>query len=320
MTDVDLRNGPVFIIGCPRSGTTLLLNLLAGTRAFGYVSTSGDRGDATESLHGRTRIYDAPLVGAGVYRHRGTLLGISARLGPLQGVATRQLPTAIEPWAFWEDLLPNFRPEWGDGPAVDPDPAALTDGHRNRARRVVGELLARQHRDVLLSKYTDFPRVDLMQAAFPDARFVHIRRDAFAVSASNAVEIESGRFGTWGYREWWSAAWPNAAREHWKATGETRLGFAAHNRNHLVTLIDRAAAATTAPTLTISYQNLVARPEATLAEILEFSGVDSRSDLRRLVGSRRVANSNDRWRQKRSPAEAALLDDILSPTAPWPSP
>ena len=81
---------PLFVIGCPRSGTTLLLDLLAGTRAFGYVSTSGARRDVDESLHGRTRIYDIPLIGEPLLTHRARLLGPAARLdaagGKLPGV------------------------------------------------------------------------------------------------------------------------------------------------------------------------------------------------------------------------------------------
>lgn len=307
-----MTGGPIFVIGCPRSGTTLLLDLLAGTRAFGYVSTSGTRRDVDESLHGRTRIYDLPVVGEHLYRRRARLLAATARLGPLGRIARRRLPSAIEPWEFWEDLIPSFRPEWGDGPAVDPSADTLDDATIDRTRAVVADLLRRQQRDVLLSKYTDFPRVDLMRAIFPSARFVHIRRDAHAVANSYAVEIEAGRFGTWEYREWWAAQWPESARTHWRDTGETVLGFAAHNRNRLVDLIDTALADDD-KSLTVDYEQLTADPVSTLAGILDFAGVGARTDLARLAASRRVADTNDRWRTKRSPDEAALLDEILTP-------
>lgn len=301
---------PLFVIGCPRSGTTLLLDLLAGTRAFGYVSTSGPRRDVEESLHARTRVYDLPLVGQALALHRTRVLGAAARLGPLGGAARRRLPSAIEPWEFWEDLIPSFRPEWGDGRAIDPPASSLTHEVIDRTRTVVADLLDRQHRTVLLSKYTDFPRIDMMRRIFPDARFVHIRRDAHAVANSYAVEIESGRFGTWDYREWWAAEWPESARTHWRATGETVLGFAAHNRNRLVAMID-AEVADDSGVLTVSYEDLAAAPAATLERVLAFAGVDSRTRLDRLAASRRVDNTNDRWRNRRSEDEAALLDEIL---------
>lgn len=307
-----MNTGPTFVIGCPRSGTTLLLDLLAGTRAFGYVSTSGTRRDVGESLHGRTRIYDTPLVGERLYTERARILGLTARLGPVGRVARRWLPSAIEPWEFWEDLIPTFRPEWGDGPAVDPGADTLDPETIERTRAVVDDLLARQHRDVLLSKYTDFPRVDMMRAVFPAARFVHIRRDPHAVANSYAVEIESGRFGTWEYREWWAAEWPAAAREHWRTHGATVLGFAAHNRNRLVDLIEHAVA-DDPHTLTVAYEELAADPAPTLRRILDFADVESHTDLDRLAASRHVANTNERWRAKRSADEAALLDQILNP-------
>ena len=306
-----MTDGPVFVIGCPRSGTTLLLDLLAGTRAFGYVSTSGTRRDVDESLHGRTRIYDTPMIGGLLCTHRARLLAVTAQLGPLGRAARRRLPSAIEPWEFWEDLIPTFRPEWGDGPAVDPPANSLTPAVVERTRAVVADLLARQHRAVLLSKYTDFPRVELMRLVFPHARFVHIHRDAHAVANSYAAEIEAGRFGTWDYREWWAAEWPEAARAHWRSHGETILGFAAHNRNRLVGLVE-AAVADDPLALTVTYEELAVDPATTLRRILDFAGVASRTDLPRLVASRRVANTNDGWRTKRTGEEAALLDEILT--------
>lgn len=306
-----MTSDPVFIIGCPRSGTTLLLDLLAGTRAFGYVSTSGTHRDVGESLHGRTRIYDAPFVGDKLYSNRARILGAASRLGPLARAARRRLPSAIEPWEFWEDLIPSFRPEWGDGPAVDPPTSALESATMQRTQAVVADLLTRQRRGVLLSKYTDFPRVELMRAIFPSARFVHIRRSPHAVANSYAVEIESGRFGTWDYREWWAAEWSASARDHWQANGETVLGFAAHNRNRLVSLIE-AAVADDPLALHVTYEDLAADPPATLARILSFAGATTRTDLDRLASSRRIDNTNDRWRNKRTKQEASLLDEILA--------
>ena len=309
--------GPVFIIGCPRSGTSLLLRLLAGTRAYGYVSMLGDRGGADDCRHDRNRTYDAPLVGAAIYRHRRTLINAGARFGPLGQVVENRLPQPFEAWEFWTDLLPNFRPDFGTGTADDPDPAALTPEHGQRARAAVDELLDRQHRDVLLSKYTDFPRIDLVRSVFPDARFVHIRRDRYAVATSNATRIETGGFGTWPQRDWWADRWEPAARDHWHASGATKLGFAAHNRNRLMAVIDDAVAATTAPVLSMSYETLTAQPVDTLQQILDFSGLAPRSNLDRLCRVHGVANTNDGWRTRRTSDEVSLLEDVLALDAPW---
>jgi Sulfotransferase family len=310
-------NGPVFIIGCPRSGTTLLLDLLAGTRAFGYVNALGPELDDRGTVNGRNRVYDIPTVGDVLFRRRRGILRMTSRPAVVGRAARRLLPAPIEPWEFWHRLLPNFRPEFGSDPAVDPSPVGIDARHADDARDRVGALLARQHRDVLLSKYTDFPRVELLRSVFPGARFVHIRRDPHAVANSYAVEIESGRFGTWEYRDWWSAAWPTKAHEHWLSCGATELGFAAHNRNFLVGLVDDAIAATPTGTMTVTYEQLAGDPVGVIESILSFSEVDSRTGLGRLTRSRSIESSNDRWRTRRSAAEAALLDEIFSPTNPW---
>ena len=305
-------NAPLFIIGCPRSGTTLLLDLLAGTRAFGYINNSAADQVATGVQHRRNRIYDF-RGGDRLAAWRPRIIAACAPVGPVRSVADTYLPRAIEPWRFWEDLIPGFRPEFGAGPAVDPSAFELHTATALNVRSTVAAALHHQRRDVLLSKYTDFPRIELMRAIFPKARFVHIQRDGHAVANSYAREIESGRFGTWHHRYWWADAWPEAARDEWTASGETMLGFAAHNRNYLVEVINQSTVGDP-EILTISYEDLTAQPESVLRQILRFAEVQPQGALDRLIRSRKIANTNHRWRAQRQIDEIALLDSILSPS------
>lgn len=301
---------PLFIIGCPRSGTTILLDLVAGTGAFGYVNNETRRDPNDPTLHAANRTYDLPLVGGGLYRHRRRILGAAKRIPPLHAVARQRLSNPIEPWEFWERLIPTFRPEFGVGRAIDPSIAGIDDTVAADTRAVVADLLRRQQRTQLLSKYTDFPRVDLMRRIFPQARFVHIERDPHAVTNSYAREMETGRFGTWRYRDWWSAEWTEGARHHWHTHGSTILGFAAHNRNRLIGLV-RDAVDDDPFSMTISYESLMASPVETLERLLRFADAEPRHDLERLCASRRLSNTNDRWRSQRTAEEATLLDDVI---------
>ena len=300
---------PLFIIGCPRSGTTLLLDLLAGTRAFGYVNNSAAGSVATGTDHRRNRIYD---VGSDrLVAWRPGIVAASSRIPVAGSVADTFLPRPIEPWRFWEGLIPGFRPEQGDGPAEDPGAHHVDTATVLNVRSAVAALLHHQRRDVFLSKYTDFPRIELMRAVFPEARFVHIHRDGHAVANSYATEIEGGRFGTWRDRFWWADAWPTEARSQWSANRETILGFAAHNRNHLMNVIAKATKADPG-VLTVSYEDLIAVPEMVLEQILAFATVRQRGPLDRLIHSRNLINTNDRWRERRSGDETALLNAILA--------
>lgn len=301
---------PLFIIGCPRSGTTILLDLVAGTGAFGYVNNETRRDPDNPSVHAANRTYDLPLVGGGLYRNRRQILGAAKRLPPLHAAARRRLSNPIEPWEFWERLIPTFRPEFGVGRAIDPSPAEIDDTAAADTRDAVSDLLRRQQRTQLLSKYTDFPRIDLMRRIFPQARFVHIERDPHAVTNSYAREMETGRFGTWRYRDWWSAEWTEEARHHWRTHGSTMLGFAAHNRNRLMGLL-HTAVENDPFSMTISYESLMASPVETLERILRFADAAPRHDLERLCASRHLSNTNDRWRSQRTIEEMALLDDVI---------
>ncbi len=304
---------PLFIIGCPRSGTTILLDLVAGTGAFGYVNNETRQAPNDPTRHAANRTYDLPVLGASLYRNRRQILGATKYVPAVHATMKQRLSVPIEPWEFWERAIPTFRPEFGVGPAVDPSPDGIDDEMIVGARATVADLLHRQRRTQLLSKYTDFPRVDLMRKIFPHARFVHIERDPYAVTNSYAREMETGRFGTWRYRDWWSAEWTDDARKHWSDSGSTVLGFAAHNRNRLIDLV-RDAVREDPLSITITYASLMSAPVDTLDRILRFAGAAPRHDLERLCASRRLSNTNDRWRAQRSPEEATLLDDVLQAT------
>jgi len=107
-----------------------------------------------------------------------------------------------------------------------------------------------------------------------------------------------------------SAGWSGDARDHWKDSGETILGFAAHNRNWLFGQIAEASANDDG-VLTISYEQLTEDPVSTLTNILDFANVASHGSLHRLVESRYIVNTNGRWRELRTPEEIALLDAVL---------
>ena len=89
------------IIGCPRSGTTYLLRLLASCHTLGYISAAQNTAPNNLSLSRDLRVFNTPLLGGLRYaKHR----------------YEHALP--VESWAFYNHYLPGF--QWkinqGGGP------------------------------------------------------------------------------------------------------------------------------------------------------------------------------------------------------------
>ena len=195
-------DAPIFIIGCPRSGTTLLQELLCGQGKLAWVSSLVDHFPRLPALSLLNRLTDLPLDG----RWIGTRRNLLSR-------AVR--PT--EPWAFLGSCMRNFQwPRQGDVPPRRRDGSDISPDEIAATRRAFRRICSWHGKKRLLTKYTDFPRIQYLRRVFPDAFFVHVQRDPRAVIYSYYRKIESGDFHNWDEREWWSSGWPESWAEDWR--------------------------------------------------------------------------------------------------------
>lgn len=279
---------PLFLVGCPRVGLSLLAELLAPHEELGWVSTYGNRRRAWGPLGLAQRVYDAPAAGLRLYRE--AVLHRQGRVG-------RWLPYPTEPWRFWENRLPAFTrwlPSHGWDPR-DPSLADLSPDDVRAARAAVAAHLRWAGRPRLLSYYGGAPRIDLMLEVFPDARFVHLTRDGRAVVESLVRMIEQGLSAMWRDREALAAAWPERYRRAF-AEDPSPLAVCALEWMHLTGRI-RAAATTFAPSrvLEVHYTALADAPAATLDRILAFAELPPSPRIAHFLELAPPTNNDGKW-------------------------
>ncbi len=245
------RQDPLLVIGCPRSGTTLLLRCLARHEDLAWVSRLVDRHPGQPWLSALNRLHDVPVVGDRSY---WAVAGAGARLGRLIGWSR---PT--EPWSFWEAHLPGFRDDDVAGPG---DIVRAVD-------RVV-----HAHGGIrMLSKYTDLPRVTHIRAVFPQAQFVHIVRDRDATISSYHAKLASGAFGTLRYVDEWVARWDDSLRQRYR-DDPTPMTFADSQCRYFIGEIRSALATVPADdAIEVCYEELVEDPVDVLARICTMAGL-----------------------------------------------
>lgn len=202
---------PMFIIGCPRSGTTITLDLLCMHQSLAWVSHKVDRSPDRLELSKQNRIYDIPFLGKFLY---------------LNKKKSKRLPFPVEPWNFWDTYLSRFQWErFGNIPPHRANENDITRQEIETIRKVINTICKYQNKTRFLSKYTDFPRIKYLTQAFPDAIFIHIIRDGRAVANSYYEQIKKGIFKTWAERDWWIQGWPEEWRKVWKEKYNTPLTF-----------------------------------------------------------------------------------------------
>jgi hypothetical protein len=176
----------VFIVGVPRSGTTLLTQALLTRFRFAYLS----------NFH--CRFSGAPLLADRWLRRPATIRGA----GPFESRygATRGPAGPSECGEFWYRWFPR-EPQW----------ASLTPAQAARLwslRSVLAEFQERWSAPLLLKNLVNTVRLEALGQLLPEAVFVVCRRERLATAASILV----GRRASRAPHRWWSVQ-PRGYRE-----------------------------------------------------------------------------------------------------------
>lgn len=184
--DVDVGRLPIlYIIGAPRSGTTLLSQLTSRFLPLGYINNL------------MARFWSRPSVGIRLSR---AVLGPKSREG-IVFHSTHGVSEGVygphEFGYFWRHWLP-----------VDASPthhlsgAALKKADRDGLRQALeGEILASFGTGVAFKNVICGFHASYLTAVHPASLFVHITRDPFETAAS-ILESRKERYGS--YDVWWS--------------------------------------------------------------------------------------------------------------------
>lgn len=242
--DEPLAFPPIFVVGAPRSGSTLLYQLLTDRFDVGYLTNGHARQPGAPSLVERTR---------GLIRKRERELG---DYGSSFGNTAGELgPNECGP--FWYRFFPR-RPHYVA--AADFPPAK-----RRELRAAVGAFVAACGRPVVYKNLYSTVRMEAIAAALPEALFVAIHRDLDA----NVRSILAARIEIVGTDDaWWSVEPPGVERllelpPHEQAMRQVRA---------LEELIARTEEEIGSErVLHLAYEDLCADPRGQLERVAEFA-------------------------------------------------
>lgn len=274
---------PLFILGAPRSGTSLLYKVLCLHRDTAYISNWVRRVPHLSAFGLLNRIasrfpdtrrnvwFGADLANAYVYERRRPL---RARLFPM--------PVEGEP---------VYR-RCGIGQESTPDKPYAVQADRLRhafdtLRRYAGGRL------VVSKRIANNQRIPLLREAFPDARFVHLIRDGRAVAYSLS-RVEWWEDTT----VWWYGDTPRSWRER---GGDPWELCASHWVRELASIEDGLRTVGRSQQLQIRYEELIERPIPTLKLVAAFAGLVDDRRWARETTRLRYPNRNEAWRDQLPP-------------------
>jgi len=283
---------PIFIIGVPRSGTTLLYNLMAHHKDLAWFSQ-----------------YDLSKVFSKEFLH---FYKLRKRLFDIRrwSYAEPNMPNydvlfdvPIEFSIFWDRHIGQ---NWVDEKDVD-------DSSKKRLRETISQIIISKNKKRFLSKYPrNSVRIRYLNKVFPGSIFINIVRDGRAVVASMLDRTEAKIFGYFGIPL--------------KNDDQSQLFFLERHATQWVEVLEEINRAKNylkpEQYFELKYEDLVSEPKKWLTKIFSACELEQQNVFQnkiiRVLGRRKfeeisenLSSRNEAWKTKFSQTEIERLNKIM---------
>lgn len=290
---------PIFFVGMPRSGTTVLFEAFAAHRDVAWFSQYHEWRPAFPKLAllARTADLSSSLRRSVSRSDQGTRWLDRIRVGP------------SEAYGVWERCCgEKFRYDYLLGTRASMEETrCLSD--------TVSQVMRYQGKPRFAAKITGPARIGYLSSIFDDARFVHVVRDGRAVVQSlMGVAFWKQRHRM--HEPAWSNGLLPADDEAWLRSGRSPLALAAVQWRRVVeSAREEAARLPAGRYVEVHYEQFVDAPDPILDEITSFCGLPPSARAKAFLRGRfDLKNMNFQWMERFSVEEIAMLNDLLGPT------
>lgn len=276
---------PIFIVGCGRSGTTVLYDMLCGHPELAWFSNYTERWPGVPRVAFLSRFY----------RYRG-----------LRRLMGGRGPSPVEGYPLWDRCRPVVDSP-GDPPLTEAD---LREADAREVRRTVARHVRYQGASRFINKNTrNTRRIRYLNAIFGDALFIHVIRDPRA-TVNSLLNV-----AFWPFLKVWCQ--DKVTPREWQASGgrdpailAARLWTAEVQR-----ALDDAKSLPADRYLEIRYEQLTADPVAVVSRILEFADLDWNEPFARFIDDFQVENRNSKYQRDLDDSRIADIETETSPLA-----
>ena len=288
---------PVFFIGMPRSGTTVIFEAFARHPQLGWPSNFNRSYPEHPWLNILRRVLDNSLVSA--YGHKNQY----GRKGKL----SYYLPQPSEAYNFWNAVAePDFSREWMRGRTAPPKVA-------ERTRSAAAAILRWQGRPRFTAKLTGPSRMEYLSSIFPDAYFVHVIRDGRAV-VDSLLRVDFWQAGGGFEAPFWRGGLDEKDIALWEETDSDPGVLTGLQWRKVIEVARLEAADLPARYMEICYEKFMIDPHEEITRMYTFCGLKDQSrahqQIKRGVDFR---NMNHKFRENFDAEYLAKLTPSMEP-------
>jgi hypothetical protein len=294
----DRLKEPLFFIGFPRSGTTIMFETFVRAHEFGWLANYAEMWPGTISANILCRVLDNRFI---------RLRGHKKQYGKaLPG--NRFLPQPVEAYAFWDYYTGvNFSRDYLLGQVADAPTC-------RRVRSALQRTMSCQGKVRFATKLTGPGRIGYLRSIFPDARFVHLVRDGRA-AVESLLRVEFWRDKGGLNVPFWVNGLGDDAIEDWMNSGRDPIVLAAHQWKRIIeTTRDEAHDLAGGSYTEVKYEDFVASPEAVTGNLSSWVGLDKSAAVANAdIVRTGLSNMNRKYLEAFSDRQISTLNRIMGP-------
>ncbi|MFC1738221.1 sulfotransferase [Planctomycetota bacterium] len=291
-------NKPIFLIGTGRCGSTIIFEALCVHEDIGWLSNYNKLFPRLGFVSIMPRLYNLPFFGK-VRR------GEKKQYGQGSALLNRLLPTPFECYAKWKVLCGDkFLFSFLKDVEATPD-------EKKKVLKAVKQLLFWQGKKRFAAKYTGPARIGFVKSIFPDAVFVHIKRDARAVIYSLLnVDFWTEQAGK--QRPRWAGGLSEDWHKEWESYDSSLLALAAMQYRTIMQICQKERQLLDEKQyLEIRFEDFVTQPQSIMEQILSFCELRPLQQVTEYIKHQTYIDTNKKYLQKMPKEQEQLIERII---------
>ena len=294
---------PIFVIGMPRSGTTILSEAMSIHEDVGWFSNYMNKLPYIPEVTLLTRIVNIPRIGWHLRGKKRQSKGFGSFI-------RSWLPYSAEAFPVW-GLYCGSKFPWDY--MIN---RVANENEKYRIRTTIKNVLILQGKQRFFSKFTGPPRICYLNSIFPDAYFVHVLRDPRAITSS-LLKVPFWKKGGGLENPWWRNGLCQGYVEEWINSGRSSIALAAVQWKQVVELAwQESKILDSSRYIELRYEDFVSAPHGALQEILNKVDLPYSLSVQRYINSiGKVQNMNFKYKQNLTRSDILLIEKITNNTA-----
>ena len=293
---------PIFMIGMPRSGTTVIAEAISLHRDLGWFSNLQVHLPRSYWLALLSRITNVPVIGE-------YLLGKKNQGGGISSKIKEHLPHCDEAYPIWEQYLgEKFCRDYLINQTA-------TVSEQKSIKSLIMNVLHWQGKKRFFSKLTGPPRMHYLKSIFEDAYFLHVVRDPRAV-VSSLLQVTFWKNGGLD-KPWWQNGLPDLYYQEWLEHKKSQVALAAVQWKWIIELTGQEKEFVAKERyIEVRYEDFVEDPHLVIENIFYRLGLqDSPATHQYIESMGKIYNMNHKYKSYLKSGDIEMIETITSTTA-----